>query len=122
MKKIIHAIAVSILLAYAAVNANAIGQSIYFNNDYLIESSFDELNNVYLIKLKISADGIVKCNVTGESNNIILSLTDGEMEKGEYRIYFKPDEKYSGRKFNCIMKVYSKESGSLLYSNDIKMN
>ena len=122
MNKTIQIFSIVFLLSFAGAKANTINQSDYFNNDYLIKSSFDELNNVYLIKLKIPDNGVVNCIITDESKNKIMSLIECEMDKGEYNVYFRPDDNYYGRKFNCILNVHSIESGSLLYYNNVKIN
>ena len=121
MKKIFLAILVT-LISVTVSNAGVIAQSINSNTDYSIECRFDEANNVFYVKLKTPVSGIVKVNVTGESGNTVETLIDSGMDEGEYIVCFKPSGQTSDRKLKCNMKVYSNDSGGLLYSNEIKVN
>lgn len=121
MKKIFLTILVT-LISVTVSNAGVIAQSFYSNTDYLIECRFDEANKVFFVKLKIPISGIVKVNFTGESGNTVETLVESGMDEGEYIVCFNPSEQTSDRMFKCNMKVYSNDSGGLLYSNEIQVN
>jgi len=114
---------VSVALLFSAVIAR--GYTLDRSNDkisYMLECRFDELSNIYLVKFQISAAGLVKIKITDESKNVLFNLVEGEMEIGEYDVYFKSEETLSDRKLNCYMEVVSPGSNDLMYSNEIKIN
>jgi hypothetical protein len=122
MKTRILIIAVSLFLSAGFSKPNAIAQRTDVENSYSIESSFDEDNKIYIIQFNIPEGGIVSVNVTDQSENSIAELAEGEMEKGEYVVFFKPPENARGMKYNCIFEVHSRVSNIPICLNEIRLN
>ena len=118
MKQIIIALLTVIILSYADSKAKTDSCN---NSDYMIECSFDKINNMYIIKFEVSERGMVLIDITDETQNEIIILTEGEMEPGLYTVYFKPAETFSGKHY-CNMKVYPAGTDELVYANSIKLN
>ncbi len=120
MKLLINAFAVYLMLSVSVSKANGDSLNLMVTG-HSIECSFDRINKVYLIKFNVSESGIVTINITDELQNENFTLAEGEMDKGEYTVYFKPSGKFINRKYTCNMKVCPSGSDDPVYVSSIDL-
>lgn len=82
----------------------------------------DPFTEITLIQFSVESDSYVKLIVTDKLGNKITELADGPADKGDHYVYFKRPENQGRGICKCILKIYSGETNTELFSDEIIMN
>lgn len=118
--KIIISLALMLLVSAAQINANDINfvQNKIEQTKYITITP-DKLNNVFLIRFESVTDSYVVIKVKCDGKEI-QTLVEGEVNKGNHGVYFKPSQDVMNKNFSCEMHIYdAKQNNLLLSANEI---
>lgn len=87
----------------------------------LLQNFPNPFKEVTLIQFDISSTCYAKMYVTDENNKEIEKLVEGEVDNGQYSVYFKPSSKLNEGIYICRLDIYTAEGSKLVHSLKTKM-
>ena len=104
---------------FAQPNTNGSGSEKHagLNSLYNTPNPFNETTTIKFIILN---DSYVKLSVVETANGNETELVNGLLSAGEHGIIFKAP-RANGREYKCILKTFSENDSSLVYTREIDM-
>lgn len=118
---IISFIFISMVSESDAGTAPPYGPPVSETGYYLYQNYPNPFNDLTLIEFSIADDNIAEIYITDEEGKKIETLVDGEIDKGEHYVFFKPSDNIVQGNYICVMKVFSESGSKLIHSEKIKM-
>ena len=123
MKRIISAAIFILILNISSVFAQtAPGSVIKESMNKLNKNYPDPFSEITLIQFYVEDDSYVRLFITDKLGNEITELADGLTEKGEHYVYYKRPQDQGRGICKCVMKIYSGETNTVTFSDEMIMN
>ncbi|MDQ3022722.1 MAG: hypothetical protein M3R36_19485 [Bacteroidota bacterium] len=118
---IVLILTVNIGLTAEAQTGPADGKSVLLTGFKLFQNYPNPFNDLTIIEFSITDENYVNIFITDKSGNKIETLVEGEVDRGEHYVFFKPRKNMSEGNYYCTMNIFSINEDKIIHSEKIKM-